>query len=131
LQPSLWPPRLVALTGLHIQGFAAFHVHPILLTAATIIWLVGCTNAVNLIDGLDGLAVGISLLATLTVLIASLISGNFGLTIATAPLAGALIGFLVFNFNPASIFSAIAGVFCWGFCWAAIAFCGAERRSPL
>jgi UDP-GlcNAc:undecaprenyl-phosphate GlcNAc-1-phosphate transferase len=49
---------MVVLAGVHIR-FAAFHVHPILLTAATIIWLVGFTNSVNLIDGLDGLAVGI------------------------------------------------------------------------
>jgi UDP-GlcNAc:undecaprenyl-phosphate GlcNAc-1-phosphate transferase len=106
---------MVVLAGVHIHGFAAYHVHPILLTAASIVWLVGCTNAVNLIDGLDGLAVGISLLATATVLIASLISGNIGLAVATAPLAGALMGFLVFNFNPASIFLGDSGSLLLGF----------------
>jgi UDP-GlcNAc:undecaprenyl-phosphate GlcNAc-1-phosphate transferase len=106
---------MVVSAGVHIHGFATFHVHPVLLTAATIVWLVGCTNAVNLIDGLDGLAAGISLLATLTVLVASLVSGNIGLTIATAPLAGALIGFLIFNFNPASIFLGDSGSLLLGF----------------
>jgi UDP-GlcNAc:undecaprenyl-phosphate/decaprenyl-phosphate GlcNAc-1-phosphate transferase len=105
---------MVVLAGVHVR-VAAFHVHPILLTAATIVWLVGCTNAVNLIDGLDGLAVGISLLATTTVLIASLINGDIGLAIATAPLAGALVGFLFFNFNPASIFLGDSGSLLLGF----------------
>jgi UDP-GlcNAc:undecaprenyl-phosphate GlcNAc-1-phosphate transferase len=106
---------MVVATGVHIHGFAAFHMHPFLLTAATVVWLVACTNAVNLIDGLDGLAGGVSLLATVTVLIASLISGNIGLTIAAAPLAGALAGFLVFNFNPASIFLGDSGSLLLGF----------------
>ncbi|HMF77540.1 MAG TPA: MraY family glycosyltransferase [Bryobacteraceae bacterium] len=106
---------MVVSAGVQIHGVAGFHVHPILLTAGTIVWLVACTNAVNLIDGLDGLAAGISLLATLTVFIASLISGNTGLAIATAPLAGALLGFLVFNFNPASIFLGDSGSLFLGF----------------
>jgi UDP-GlcNAc:undecaprenyl-phosphate/decaprenyl-phosphate GlcNAc-1-phosphate transferase len=106
---------IVVSGGVHIHQFAAFHLHPMLLTAVTVIWLVGCTNAVNLIDGLDGLAGGISLLATMTVLIASLVSGDIGLAIATAPLAGALIGFLVFNFNPASIFLGDSGSLLLGF----------------
>jgi UDP-GlcNAc:undecaprenyl-phosphate/decaprenyl-phosphate GlcNAc-1-phosphate transferase len=106
---------MVVSGGVHIHQFAAFHVHPMLLTAVTVVWLVGCTNAVNLIDGLDGLAGGISLLATLTVLIAALINGDMGLAIAAAPLAGALIGFLVFNFNPASIFLGDSGSLLLGF----------------
>jgi UDP-GlcNAc:undecaprenyl-phosphate/decaprenyl-phosphate GlcNAc-1-phosphate transferase len=106
---------MVVSGGVHIHQFAVFHLHPMLLTAVSVVWLVGCTNAVNLIDGLDGLAGGISLLATMTVLIASLVNGDFGLAIAAAPLAGALIGFLVFNFNPASIFLGDSGSLLLGF----------------
>jgi UDP-GlcNAc:undecaprenyl-phosphate GlcNAc-1-phosphate transferase len=106
---------LVVAAGVHIGDVSVFAAYPLLGQLATIVWLVGCTNAVNLIDGLDGLAAGIALLATMTTLIASLVSGNIGLTIATAPLAGALVGFLVFNFNPASIFLGDSGSLVLGF----------------
>jgi UDP-GlcNAc:undecaprenyl-phosphate GlcNAc-1-phosphate transferase len=106
---------LVVSAGVHLGEFSWLSGYPLLAKAATIMWLVGCTNAVNLIDGLDGLAAGIGLLATMTTLIASLMNGNIALTIATAPLAGALIGFLVFNFNPASIFLGDSGSLVLGF----------------
>jgi UDP-GlcNAc:undecaprenyl-phosphate GlcNAc-1-phosphate transferase len=106
---------LVVSAGVHIHSIPALSIHPILSMVVSILWLVACTNAVNLIDGLDGLAAGISFLATMTAFVASLISGNVGLTIATAPLAGALLGFLVFNFNPASIFLGDSGSLLLGF----------------
>jgi UDP-GlcNAc:undecaprenyl-phosphate GlcNAc-1-phosphate transferase len=106
---------MVAAAGVHIHGIGTFNVHPTLETLGTIVWLVACTNALNLIDGLDGLAAGIAFLATLTTLIASLMSGDIGLTIATLPLAAALLGFLVFNFNPASIFLGDSGSLLLGF----------------
>jgi UDP-GlcNAc:undecaprenyl-phosphate GlcNAc-1-phosphate transferase len=81
----------------------------------TALWLVGCTNAFNLIDGVDGLAAGVGLLATTTTLIAALIEHNFGLAIATVPLAGALLGILRFNFNPASVFLGDSGSLLIGF----------------
>jgi UDP-GlcNAc:undecaprenyl-phosphate/decaprenyl-phosphate GlcNAc-1-phosphate transferase len=81
----------------------------------TVLWLVGCTNAFNLIDGLDGLAAGVGLLATITILIAALLDHNFELAIATVPLTGALLGILCFNFNPASIFLGDSGSLFMGF----------------
>lgn len=81
----------------------------------TVIWLVGCSNAFNLIDGLDGLAAGIGFFATLTMLVAGLLHGNVPLVMATAPLAGALLAFLCFNFNPASIFLGDSGSLLIGF----------------
>ena len=81
----------------------------------SLIWLLGCTNAVNLIDGLDGLASGVGLFATLATLIAALITGNMGLAMATAPLAGALLAFLRYNFSPASIFLGDCGSLTIGF----------------
>lgn len=81
----------------------------------TLAWLVGCTNAFNLIDGLDGLASGVGLFATLTILIAGLIHKNGDLIIATLPLAGSLLGFLRYNFNPASIFLGDCGSMLIGF----------------
>jgi UDP-GlcNAc:undecaprenyl-phosphate GlcNAc-1-phosphate transferase len=81
----------------------------------SVIWLVGCSNAVNLIDGLDGLASGVGLFATLATLVAALITGNMGLAIATVPLAGALLAFLRYNFSPASIFLGDCGSLTIGF----------------
>jgi UDP-GlcNAc:undecaprenyl-phosphate GlcNAc-1-phosphate transferase len=81
----------------------------------TLLWLVGCTNAFNLIDGVDGLAAGVGLLATTTTLIAALLDHNIGLAVAIVPLAGALLGVLCFNFNPASIFLGDSGSLFTGF----------------
>ena len=82
---------------------------------ATVFWLTLTTNAFNLIDGVDGLATGVGLFATLTSLAAGLMYGNVGLALATAPLAGALLGFLRYNFNPASIFLGDSGSYFTGF----------------
>ena len=81
----------------------------------TVLWLVGTANAFNLIDGVDGLATGVGLFATLTILVAALVHGNYGLALATAPLAGCLAGFLRYNFEPASIFLGDSGSLTVGF----------------
>jgi UDP-GlcNAc:undecaprenyl-phosphate GlcNAc-1-phosphate transferase len=81
----------------------------------TIFFLVGCTNAFNLIDGLDGLAAGVGLFAAATALVSGLLSGNLVLVLVTAPLVGALLGFLPYNFNPASIFMGDCGSLTVGF----------------
>ena len=89
----------------------------------TIIWLLACMNAFNLVDGLDGLAVGVGLFATLTVFIAAIMQHNMVLAVATFPLAGALLAFLCYNFNPATIFLGDSGSLLIGFllgCYAAI-----------
>ncbi len=91
------------------------HLSPGAGFAISFIWLICCTNAVNLIDGMDGLATGVSLMATVTVLIVALLFGHFGLAIVTAPLAGALIAFLYYNFSPASIFLGDCGSLTVGF----------------
>ena len=91
------------------------HVHPILSGILSVIWLLGCSNAVNLIDGMDGLATGIGLLATMTTLLVALFSGNFGLALATVPLAGCLLAFLRYNFSPASVFLGDCGSLTIGF----------------
>jgi UDP-GlcNAc:undecaprenyl-phosphate GlcNAc-1-phosphate transferase len=83
--------------------------------AITVIWLIGCTNAFNLIDGMDGLAAGVGLFATLTMLLAALSQGNLPLALATMPLAGCLLGFLRYNFNPATVFLGDSGSLLIGF----------------
>ena len=81
----------------------------------SVVWLIGCTNAVNLIDGMDGLATGVGLLATTTTLLVAIISHNMGLAMATMPLAGCLLAFLRYNFAPASVFLGDCGSLTIGF----------------
>lgn len=100
--------------GVRIASVGGFHVGWLSLLV-TLIWLIGCTNAFNLIDGVDGLAAGVGLFATLTMLISALLQHNSILALATAPLVGALLGFLRYNFNPASIFLGDSGSLTVGF----------------
>src|SRR5262249_47440326 len=90
--------------GVRVEGFSGHLFSPWVCFAVTVAWLVACTNAFNLIDGIDGLAAGLGLLATATFLIAAVMQQNLLLACATAPLAGALLGFLRYNFSPATIF---------------------------
>ncbi len=75
----------------------------------TILWIVGVTNAVNLIDGLDGLAVGVSSIATFSLFFIAILAGEMQVAIITAALAGGCLGFLPYNFNPAKIFMGDTG----------------------
>ena len=81
----------------------------------TVFWLVLASNALNLIDGLDGLCAGMGLLATLTLFTAAVLHHNLPLAYATFPLAGALLGFLCYNFNPATVFLGDSGALLIGF----------------
>lgn len=81
----------------------------------TLFWLIACTNAFNLVDGLDGLAAGMGLVATLTLLAAALLHGNPALASVSVPLVGALVGFLCYNFNPATVFLGDSGAMLIGF----------------
>jgi UDP-GlcNAc:undecaprenyl-phosphate GlcNAc-1-phosphate transferase len=107
---------LACLAGVQIRSIAGLAIagawwH----TPLTIVWLVGCANAFNLIDGIDGLAAGVGLFATGTALLSGLLNGNLPLVLVTAPLFGALLGFLFFNFSPASIFMGDSGSLTVGF----------------
>lgn len=95
----------------------------------TILWLVGITNAMNLMDGLDGLASGVALIATITIAITAYHLVNRELLILAAILAGSVIGFLPYNFNPASIFMGDTGSLFLGFVLAAITIDGSQKSS--
>ncbi len=81
----------------------------------TVLWIVGVTNAVNLIDGLDGLAAGVGFFASLTCFVVAVVGGNPFVALCSAALMGVLAGFLVFNFNPARIFMGDSGSYFIGF----------------
>ena len=106
---------LACLSDIQIRGIAYHPIHLYVGVPLTMIWLVGCANAFNLIDGVDGVATGLGLLATVTTLAAAVWHGDAGLVIATIPLAGALLGFLRYNFNPASVFLGDCGSLSVGF----------------
>ena len=92
----------------------------------TVLWLVGISNAVNLIDGMDGLAAGVSAISALTiwsVALADSINREYAALVA-AVLAGALLGFLRWNFNPARIFLGDSGAYLTGFILAALSITG-------
>ncbi|MEG2670406.1 MAG: MraY family glycosyltransferase, partial [Oscillospiraceae bacterium] len=99
--------------------------------AVTLVWIVGVTNAVNLIDGLDGLAVGVSSIASMSLLALTLLSDNLNVAIITAAVAGAGIGFLPYNFNPAKIFMGDTGALFLGFILACISVEGFLKMSAV
>jgi UDP-GlcNAc:undecaprenyl-phosphate GlcNAc-1-phosphate transferase len=95
----------------------------------TIVWFVVMSNAFNLIDGLDGLAAGIGLFSTTTLFIACVINERWEIAVIAAALGGALLGFLRYNFNPASVFLGDSGALFVGFALAAIAVRGSMKSS--
>lgn len=86
----------------------------------TVMWFLLCMNALNLVDGLDGLSAGIGFIVSVTLLGVNLAADNTFGTLLNACLSGALLGFLIFNFNPASIFLGDSGSMFIGFLIAAI-----------
>lgn len=114
---------LACWAGVLIQSAGGVRFPLYVAVPVTIFWLLLCSNAVNLLDGLDGLAAGVGFFATLTIFTSALIQGNHSLAFATLPLAGALLGFLCFNFNPATVFLGDGGSLLIGFllgCFGAI-----------
>ncbi len=95
----------------------------------TILWVVGMTNALNLIDGLDGLAAGVSLIASVTVIIVAIQNGFYPIAILTAALAGSTLAFIKYNFNPASIFMGDTGSMFLGYMLAAISVLGVVKSA--
>ena len=113
----------VDVVGLHVQAWWTIPV--------TVFWLLACTNAFNLVDGMDGLATGVGMFATLTMFVSALMQKNLALAIATVPLAGCLIGFLCYNFNPATIFLGDSGSLTIGFLLGCFGIIWTEKSATL
>lgn len=90
----------------------------------TIIWIVAITNAVNFIDGLDGLAVGVSAISTASLLIVALMVGEMDIAVIFAALLGACVGFIPYNKNPAKIFMGDTGATFLGYILATLSVQG-------
>ena len=97
----------------------------------TIVWVLGITNAFNLIDGLDGLAAGSALFSTMVAFVVAVLNGPPLVEIMTIALAGAILGFLRYNFNPATIFLGDSGSLFIGFLLSALALYGAQKAPTI
>ena len=116
--------QIVGGVWLYSTGLRFVCVHPlgggflvtsIVCGALTVLWVVVVCNAINLIDGVDGLAAGATLFSMATLFTFALVEGRHGSALIIAVLAGANLGFLIFNFNPASIFLGDSGSLFIGF----------------
>jgi UDP-GlcNAc:undecaprenyl-phosphate GlcNAc-1-phosphate transferase len=111
--------------------FGARHFPWFIGLALTILWVLGITNAFNLIDGLDGLAAGSALFSTLVVFVVALLSQSPLVALMAIALSGAILGFLRFNFNPATIFLGDCGSLFIGFLLSALALEGTQKAPTI
>ena len=108
--PVVWGGlRIEFFTNFNLVSDQRFFYLGYLSIPVTILWIVGVTNAVNMIDGLDGLAAGISTISSVSLLVVCCVTGDLYVAVVMACLAGGLMGFLPYNFNPAQIFMGDTG----------------------
>ena len=117
------PAVALILTGIQVS---VFDWEPLNI-AVTLVWVLFITNAVNFLDNMDGLSAGVSAMASGYFLLLAALSGQYLVGALAAALLGACIGFLVYNFNPASIFMGDTGSLFLGFVLAAL---GIKLRFP-
>lgn len=101
----------------------------LLVIPLTILWIVGITNAFNLLDNMDGLAAGIAAISSLMLFFSGIFIGSVNIPIVAIVLAGASFGFLPYNFNPAKIFMGDSGSMFLGFCLSSVALMGTGART--
>jgi UDP-GlcNAc:undecaprenyl-phosphate GlcNAc-1-phosphate transferase len=133
--------QLIAGTLAYLAGFKISAVIPpagsgilnleLLNYPLTLLWIVGITNAFNLIDGLDGLAAGVGVITCFTIFGVSLATSNIPTALTVLILAGALIGFLKYNFNPARIFLGDSGSLFLGFALAVLSMESSTKGSTV
>ena len=114
---------ILVLTGVRIGTFP----WPALNIALTLLWVVVITNSLNLLDNMDGLSGGVGAVAAIFFLLLAAMNDQYLVGALSAALVGACLGFLVYNFNPASIFMGDAGSLFLGFMLAAV---GIKLRFP-
>ncbi|MDU6031856.1 MAG: MraY family glycosyltransferase, partial [Peptoniphilus harei] len=103
----------------------------ILSIPVTIFWVCGITNTINLIDGLDGLASGVSMICAISMFFITYKMGRYDVSLICALVAGACLGFLPFNFNPAKIFMGDTGALYLGFMLSYISISGFLKQAAI
>ena len=122
-------------SGIYIEPISFLQRGPLgldlslLAVPVTFLWIIGITNAFNLIDGLDGLATGLGIIAAGTSATIFIIRGETPDALLLVILMGALVGFLFYNFNPATIFLGDSGSLVIGYILAATAVVGSQRQA--
>ncbi|NJN65866.1 MAG: undecaprenyl/decaprenyl-phosphate alpha-N-acetylglucosaminyl 1-phosphate transferase [Chloroflexaceae bacterium] len=122
--------RGIILTAFNFPFIDQVHLHalsPWLAVGATIVWVVGLQNMLNWVDGLDGLAAGVTLIAALVLTLHSLHLGQWTVALLPLALAGACAGFLPFNVHPAQTFMGDVGAMTLGYVLAASAIIGGAK----
>jgi UDP-GlcNAc:undecaprenyl-phosphate GlcNAc-1-phosphate transferase len=119
--------RVMVFDGPLGDGALAMAVSAVL----TVIWMVGMMNAVNLIDGMDGLAAGVVTIAFVGLASVHALQGDYGALVLVVAVSGALLGFLRYNFAPASIFMGDSGSLFLGYVLAAFALRGSAHPHPV
>lgn len=117
----------ISMLNIPLTGRAVYFSFAFLSIPVTIFWIVGITNTLNLIDGLDGLAAGVATIAAFSLAYVAYVNERFGAALMMLAIAGAAIGFLPYNFNPAKIFMGDTGSLFLGYMLAAISIDGAVK----
>ncbi|MBR5460772.1 MAG: undecaprenyl/decaprenyl-phosphate alpha-N-acetylglucosaminyl 1-phosphate transferase [Clostridia bacterium] len=117
-------PVLCGITIDHINLFGRYYHFGIFAIPITVIWIVALTNAINLVDGLDGLACGISTISAVSIMVFAILEVDLSIATIVAILVGACLGFLPYNRHPASIFMGDTGALFLGYTLSVISILG-------
>ncbi|MBU5669867.1 undecaprenyl/decaprenyl-phosphate alpha-N-acetylglucosaminyl 1-phosphate transferase [Peptoniphilus sp. MSJ-1] len=129
---------VLIVVGIRIEFFTnpfdfqdAIFILNLLSIPVTIFWVCGITNTINLIDGLDGLASGVSMICAISMFFITYEMGHTDVSLVCALVAGACLGFLPFNFNPAKIFMGDTGALYLGFMLSYISIAGFLKQAAI
>ena len=121
------------LSGIRIEEittpFGVWHLPAVVGILLMGFWVVGLTNGMNLVDGVDGLATGLGIVGTMTIAVIAFSQGSFEVALIAGTLCGSLAGFLLFNFHPATIFLGDSGALTLGFLLAAIPIVASQKST--
>jgi len=117
----------IRIMVVHLPFVGDIHMWALALPL-TVLWIVGVINAVNLIDGLDGLAAGVVFFAAMTNFVVSWLSADPLVAMLSGAIAGAVVGFLIYNFNPARIFMGDSGSYFLGYVLATTALVHTSQK---
>ena len=124
---------VASISGLLINRFTFLTVFSIdfgfMAYPLTIIWIVVFMNAINLIDGMDGLASGIIAISSIFIFIISIMNNNIAVSFISLILLGSVVGFYLYNFPPAKIFMGDGGAYFLGFMYSTIGLMGIKKSS--